>query len=83
MSNKKAQRAKAAQGYEQNPPRCSSCKNFAPEQRASAAVIVAGVQMAPPLQYLAAHCKIGGFAVSPQGVCDLWVHKMTGETLEA
>lgn len=83
MSNKKAQRAKAAQGYEQYPPRCSGCKHFAPEQKASAAIVVSGVQLAPPLQYLPAHCKIGGFAVNPNGICDLWVHKTTGEALEA
>jgi hypothetical protein len=83
MSNKKAQRAKAIQNYEQYPPRCNVCKNFAPEQKASPAIVVSGVQVAPPLQFLAAHCKVGGFAVSPHGICDLWVHKLTGETLEA
>jgi hypothetical protein len=82
VSNKKAQRARERQNYEQHPPRCSSCSQFAREQRASKAVVVMGQKLAPPLQYLPAHCKIGGFAVSPGGICDEWEHRATGEVLE-
>lgn len=81
MSNKKAQRAKALQNYEQYPPRCNNCVNFRRDQPASPELIVDGVVMAPALQWIPSHCTIGSFACSPHGICDEWEHKVTGERL--
>ena len=89
MSTKQSRRSRSIQGYDPNPPRCSACKWYRPEQKGAPAVIVGIVQIAPPLRHIAPTCvwpvkhrDSASFAVSPSGVCDKWQHKVTGEVLE-
>jgi hypothetical protein len=86
-----AQKMKAIMNYEQHPPRCSSCTHYSQPQRASPAIIIDGKEMAPALKFMPPHCrerfdekgnKLGGFAVSPNGICDHWQHATTGEVIE-
>lgn len=89
MSNKSAQKHKAHQNYEQNAPKCRACKFFRHAQLASPPIVKDGVEIAPALKYIPPTCVFpptserGGnpFAVSPEGVCDEWVHRVTKETL--
>ena len=63
MSDKKVRRAaKAAQNYEQYPPRCGSCVRFTPPRLG----VPGGAAYAP------GRCGLGGFAASPGGICDQW-----------
>jgi len=55
----RSQAARAAQGYDPKPPRCSECAEFVPCGNFRG-------MFRPPI------CGIGGFKAEPAGVCDLW-----------
>ena len=70
MSRRTKQRKKA-QGYEQYPPKCSSCRHF--QRRRDG---IPGVRpFSPPA------CGLGEFAVNPNAICDMWVG-LDGSKLE-
>ena len=64
-------KAKAAQAFEQHPPRCASCQNFTPH-----APGIPGVR-----EWAPARCQVGGFAVCSHSICDEWLG-INGERLE-
>jgi hypothetical protein len=61
--------ARAAQGYDDKPPRCGECVSFVPCGHKR------GGRWQPPT------CAIGGFAVQSFGICDRW-QGANGDTLE-
>lgn len=62
---------RAAQGYEQHPPRCVNCSHFRPAMEA-----VVGKR-----PYVQAMCGLGHFPVAIYAICDEWRGK-DGATLE-
>jgi hypothetical protein len=69
---RRAERSKAsraAQGYDNKPPRCGECVHFVPCGHKR------GGRWQPPT------CAIGGFAIESFGICDRW-QGANGETLE-
>lgn len=68
-------KARAAQGFELNPPRCLNCSHLQPPKFG-----VPGSPNGGGYQYTAMACKIGNFQVKAWSICDLWTGR-DGETL--
>lgn len=68
LRKKMRKEAKALQRYDANPPKCLTCKSFSPR-------VSKGFIQVP-------YCRIGHFAASADGVCDLWAG-LDGAELES
>ncbi len=77
MSNKKARRKKARQGYEPSPPACANCTHYAPPQQG----VPAGPHRPVAIPYRGPVCTFGNFTVKARGICDVW-QGQDGETLD-
>lgn len=60
--------------YETDVPRCSNCTHFQNERWA--------LTTDSNTRRVSQRCKLHGFNVSPNGVCDSWQHKTKGDTLK-
>ena len=69
---KRRRLARAAQGFEHNPPRCINCEHYRPPVHAVPKKTV----------YREPFCNFGHFEVTPHSICDEWLGK-DGETLLA
>lgn len=56
-------------GYEDDTPQCCMCRNYRP------------ARMPAPDKIEAPFCVAGKFHVKPNGSCEKWVDKKTGERL--
>lgn len=69
-------KARAAQDFELNPPRCMNCENYSPQKHGAPETEHWG-----KVEYERAKCRLGGFIVKTWSICNLWVGR-NGEKLE-